>query len=111
MGRDRRDPVDQDGVVRDSGYKPQEKRLGWLFIDDDEEERDEGDPGEERESEFRDRDSCEHPGQYRKDEICFFEFQITGLCVESCTPVSWRRKEKQASRDSAFDHEVVNLPS
>jgi hypothetical protein len=36
VGRNRWDPVNQDRVVGDSGYKPQEERLGWLFIDDDE---------------------------------------------------------------------------
>lgn len=83
MGRNRWDPVNQDRVAGDSGYKPQEERLGWLFIDDDEDERDEGDPGEERETEFRSRGSSECPGQYGKDEIRFFEFQIKNLCADA----------------------------
>jgi len=57
MGRNRRDPVNQDRIIGDSGNKPQEERLGWLFIEDDEEERDKGDPSKERETEFGGCDS------------------------------------------------------
>ena len=57
MGRNRRDPVNQDRIIGDSGNKPQEERLGWLFIEDDEEERDKGDPGKKRKTEFGGCDS------------------------------------------------------
>lgn len=62
MGRNRRDPVNQDRIIGDSGYKPQEERLGWFFIDDDEEERNKGDPGKKRETELRGCGSSQPPG-------------------------------------------------
>ena len=94
VDRNRWDPINQDRVIGDSGYKPQEERLGWLFIDDDEEERNKRDPGKKREVELGSCGSSQQPGQYGKDEICFFELQITILRVESCPLVFWRRKEE-----------------
>jgi len=69
MGRDRRNPVDEHSIERESGHKTQEKGLLRLFFQDNGQKRNEGDPSEKGKIELRIRKSCQDSAQRSQRDI------------------------------------------